>query len=51
MPNNSLDGYAVFITGGSTGLGLSHARVLGARGAKIAITDFKQDNLDRRRPS
>ena len=46
MPNNSLDGYAVFITGGTTGLGLSHARVLGARGAKVAITDFKQDNLD-----
>ncbi len=46
MPN-SLDGYAVFITGGSTGLGLSHARVLGGRGAKVAITDFKQDNLDR----
>ncbi len=46
MPNNSLDGYAVFITGGTTGLGLSHARVLGARGAKVAITDFNQDNLD-----
>jgi 3-oxoacyl-[acyl-carrier protein] reductase len=44
MPN-SLDGYAVFITGGSTGLGLSHARVLGGRGAKIAITDFKEENL------
>ena len=42
---NSLDGYAVFITGGSTGLGLSHARVLGGRGARIAITDFKDDNL------
>jgi hypothetical protein len=26
MPNN-LDGYAVLITGGSTGLGLSHARI------------------------
>ena len=45
MPN-SLDDYAVFITGGSTGLGLSHARVLGGRGAKVAITDFRQDNLD-----
>jgi 3-oxoacyl-[acyl-carrier protein] reductase len=44
--SNSLDGYAVYITGGSTGLGLSHARVLGGRGAKVAITDFKQDNLD-----
>jgi NAD(P)-dependent dehydrogenase (short-subunit alcohol dehydrogenase family) len=38
--SQSLDGYAVLITGGSSGLGLSHARVLGGRGAKIAITDF-----------
>ncbi len=45
--SNSLDGYTAFITGGSTGMGLSHARVLGSRGAKVAITDFKQDNLDR----
>jgi len=45
--SNSLTGYAAFITGGSTGIGLSHARVLGQRGAKIAITDFRQDNLDR----
>ena len=44
--SKSLDGYVVFITGGSTGLGLSHARVLGGRGAKVAITDFRQDNLD-----
>jgi 3-oxoacyl-[acyl-carrier protein] reductase len=42
----SLDGYAVLITGGSTGLGLSHARVLGGRGAKVAITDFKAENLE-----
>jgi NAD(P)-dependent dehydrogenase (short-subunit alcohol dehydrogenase family) len=42
-----LDGYGVLITGGSTGLGLSHARILGGRGARVAITDFKQDNLDR----
>ena len=32
MPNNSLNDYAVLITGGTTGLGLSHARVLGMRG-------------------
>ena len=44
--SQSLDGYVVLITGGTTGLGLSHARVLGGRGAKVAITDFKQDNLD-----
>ena len=46
MPNNSLNDYAVLITGGTTGLGLSHARVLGMRGAKVAITDFNQGNLD-----
>jgi 3-oxoacyl-[acyl-carrier protein] reductase len=44
MPN-SLEGFAVLITGGSTGLGLSHARILGGRGAKVAITDFKEENL------
>jgi 3-oxoacyl-[acyl-carrier protein] reductase len=47
--SNSLDGYAVFITGGSSGLGLSHARVMAGRGAKVAVTDFKQENLDRAR--
>jgi 3-oxoacyl-[acyl-carrier protein] reductase len=44
---SSLEGYTAFITGGSSGLGQSHARVLAGRGAKVAITDFKQENLDR----
>jgi 3-oxoacyl-[acyl-carrier protein] reductase len=44
--SQSLDGYVVFITGGTTGLGLSHARVVGGRGAKVAITDFSEQNLD-----
>lgn len=44
--SNSLQGMVAFITGGGTGMGLSHARVLATRGAKIAITDFKQENLD-----
>jgi NAD(P)-dependent dehydrogenase (short-subunit alcohol dehydrogenase family) len=44
--SNSLSGYVAFITGGTTGMGLSHARVLASRGARVAITDFKQDNLD-----
>lgn len=44
--SGSLEGTAALITGGSTGMGLSHARVLASRGAKVAITDFKQDNLD-----
>ena len=45
--SNSLDGYTALITGGSSGLGQSHARVLAGRGAKVAITDFRQENLDR----
>jgi 3-oxoacyl-[acyl-carrier protein] reductase len=45
--SNSLQGMVAFITGGGTGMGLSHARVLATRGAKVAITDFKQENLDR----
>ena len=44
--SNNLQGMAAFITGGGTGMGFSHARVLASRGAKVAITDFKQDNLD-----
>ncbi len=44
--SQSLEGYVALITGGTTGLGLSHARVLGGRGAKVAVTDFKQENLD-----
>ena len=45
--SNNLAGYTAFITGGSSGLGLSHARVLAQRGAKVAISDNKQENLDR----
>src|SRR6185437_16709677 len=44
--SNSLEGMVAFITGGSTGMGLSHAKVLASRGARLAITDFKPDNLD-----
>ena len=44
---SSLAGLTAIITGGSSGLGLSHARVLHERGARVAITDFKQENLDR----
>src|SRR5262249_60690082 len=43
----NLAGYAALITGGASGLGQSHARVLGARGAKVAITDLAQEKLDR----
>ncbi|MFZ1989443.1 MAG: SDR family oxidoreductase [Alphaproteobacteria bacterium] len=44
--SSRLDGYVAFITGGGTGLGRSHARVLASRGAQVAITDFRQENLD-----
>jgi 3-oxoacyl-[acyl-carrier protein] reductase len=47
MPLSDLEGYAALITGGGTGLGFSHARVLAARGAQVAITDFKPENLER----
>jgi len=42
----NLAGYAALITGGASGLGQSHARVLGARGARVAITDLAQEKLD-----
>jgi 3-oxoacyl-[acyl-carrier protein] reductase len=45
--SNSLAGYAALITGGASGLGQSHARVLGGRGARVAITDLEQAPLDR----
>jgi NAD(P)-dependent dehydrogenase (short-subunit alcohol dehydrogenase family) len=45
--SSSLAGYAALITGGASGLGQSHARVLSGRGARIAITDLEQENLDR----
>src|SRR5262245_46220973 len=47
--SNSLAGYAALITGGASGLGQSHARVLGSRGAKVAITDLDQAQLERAR--
>ncbi len=44
--SSSLAGYAALITGGTSGLGQSHARVLGGRGARVAVTDLTQERLD-----
>jgi len=41
-----LKGQVALVTGGSRGLGLQMAEVLGERGAKVAITARKQDELD-----
>jgi NAD(P)-dependent dehydrogenase (short-subunit alcohol dehydrogenase family) len=41
-----LKGRVALVTGGSRGLGLQIAEVLGELGAKVAITARKQDELD-----
>ena len=41
-----LNGKVVAITGGGQGLGRSMARVLAAKGAKLALIDLNQDKLD-----
>jgi gluconate 5-dehydrogenase len=41
-----LHGKVALVTGGSRGLGLQMAEVLGELGAKVAITARKTDELD-----
>jgi NAD(P)-dependent dehydrogenase (short-subunit alcohol dehydrogenase family) len=43
----SLDGKVALVTGGSRGIGLAIARMLGARGAAVTITGTRPDTLDR----
>src|SRR5262245_23528069 len=43
----NLTGRVALVTGGSRGLGLQIAEVLGELGAKVAITARKQHELDR----
>ena len=40
------NGKVAFITGGAAGIGLSIAKALAARGAKIMLADLHQDKLD-----
>jgi len=46
---NSLRGKVVLITGGSRGLGLAMAEEMGRRGAKLALTARKLEELERAR--
>jgi NAD(P)-dependent dehydrogenase (short-subunit alcohol dehydrogenase family) len=43
----SLDGKAAIVTGGTRGIGLAIARMLGARGAAVTITGTRADTLER----
>lgn len=42
----NIDGKTIVITGGAGGLGLSMARILASKGAKIAIIDLDQTRID-----
>lgn len=41
----ALQGQVAIITGGASGMGLAHARLLGRRGARIAMTDLSEATL------
>ena len=43
----SMDGKVIAITGGASGIGLSLAKLLAQRGAKLSIADVAQQNLDK----
>ncbi|KAK5709547.1 hypothetical protein LTR17_019701 [Elasticomyces elasticus] len=42
-----MEGKVIAITGGASGIGLSLAKLLAQRGAKLSIADVNQDNLDK----
>jgi len=44
--NEGIEGKVVLITGGSTGVGAETARLLAARGAKVAVAARRKDKLD-----
>ncbi len=44
--SDGIEGKVVLITGGSTGLGAETARLLAARGAKVAVAARRKDKLD-----
>ncbi len=42
---NDFDGLAAIVTGGASGIGLATARLLAARGARVAALDVKPDDV------
>jgi len=44
--NNGIENKVILITGGSTGLGAETARLLAARGAKVAVAARRKAKLD-----
>jgi len=44
---SDLDGLSILIVGGTTGLGLSAAKALAARGARLTLTGRSEENLQR----
>jgi NADP-dependent 3-hydroxy acid dehydrogenase YdfG len=44
--NDGIEGKVVLITGGSTGIGAEVARLLAARGAKVAVAARRADKLE-----
>jgi NADP-dependent 3-hydroxy acid dehydrogenase YdfG len=44
--SQGIEGKVVLITGGSTGIGAEVARLLAARGAKVAVAARRADKLD-----
>lgn len=42
-----MEGKVIAITGGASGIGLSLAKILASKGAKLSIADVSKDNLEK----